>query len=865
MSQQNIDFGSFPDDPDADAIRTAFQKTQENFNELYQLQTSSGVLSINRAKKEKGITVNPTTGNVVISNDFYQLKVKTQSLGVGLIPGSELDQIIIDSGLSNLWIDLLDNTVINESLIVGNISPGSPNVTIANGNVQATGNILSSNANLGNLVIANFANVAGNIISNNITANANVSANNVNVSNTVYTFDLSATGTATIATANILANLTSGNANLGNLAIANNVNVTSNLNVLGHANFVGNIVAGNANLGNLAEANFVNVASNINVTNTVAAGNVRTDNLLYANGVPWDLQHPVGNAGEIQYNDGSNNFAASPNLIFDAANSNLNVIGNVNASYFSGDGGGLSNLNVDAGTRIVNGDSNVDIPNIDGNVVVSINGAANTVEFGQTVTKFNTDIDANGHFGFFEEVSVTGEITTPNLFVTTGIASLGNVDIVKIFGGVDGQVLTTDGTGTLRWDNGGIGSTGATGATGPQGAIGSTGSTGPIGATGIGATGATGLTGATGIQGATGDKYFTTSNSTLTIGLGPKSLNVSTGLAYATGQEIIIAYSLAQRMFATVASYNSATGVMVADVTSIVGSGTFSSWQVNLAGAAGIPGATGATGVIGPAGLVEGPTAPVDTTVLWYDTSVPGIDGVGATGATGPSGGPTGATGLTGSQGATGQAGATGATGDSGATGATGLGATGATGLAGPTGATGVQGATGPIGATGPSLSNATTIDVTDTNGLTTTFYPTFVENRTTTQTLRADVDLTFRTDTNTLSTGNISLAGNYIRSVATGISAAGSTQGTATAITKDINVVSTVSASQGVVLPTAIAGMVIIVNNTSATSLNVYPASGATINSLATNAAYTHVAGGSLQYYAVSSTQWYTVGASYA
>ena len=110
-----------------------------------------------------------------------------------------------------------------------------------------------------------------------------------------------------------------------------------------------------------------------------------------------------------------------------------------------------------------------------------------------------------------------------------------------------------------------------------------------------------------------------------------------------------------------------------------------------------------------------------------------------------------------------------------------------------------------------------------------------------------------------------MSVGGNYLRSVQTSISAAGATQGTATALTKDISIVSTVSAGQGVVLPTAIAGMVLIVNNTSATSLNVYPAVGAVINTLATDAAYTHVAGASLQYYAISSTQWYTVGASYA
>ena len=31
MAQKNIDFGTFPDDPNADAIRTAFSKVQDNF------------------------------------------------------------------------------------------------------------------------------------------------------------------------------------------------------------------------------------------------------------------------------------------------------------------------------------------------------------------------------------------------------------------------------------------------------------------------------------------------------------------------------------------------------------------------------------------------------------------------------------------------------------------------------------------------------------------------------------------------------------------------------------------------------------------------------------------------------------------
>jgi hypothetical protein len=51
---------------------------------------------------------------------------------------------------------------------------------------------------------------------------------------------------------------------------------------------------------------------------------------------------------------------------------------------------------------------------------------------------------------------------------------------------------------------------------------------------------------------------------------------------------------------------------------------------------------------------------------------------------------------------------------------------------------------------------NAVTVDITDTNGLTTIYYPTFVENRTTAQIARADVNFTYRTDTNTLTVGDI-------------------------------------------------------------------------------------------------------------
>jgi hypothetical protein len=58
---------------------------------------------------------------------------------------------------------------------------------------------------------------------------------------------------------------------------------------------------------------------------------------------------------------------------------------------------------------------------------------------------------------------------------------------------------------------------------------------------------------------------------------------------------------------------------------------------------------------------------------------------------------------------------------------------------------------TGNVTGNADSSTVSSTIDITNTNGLTTVYYPTFVENRSAGQILRGDVDLTYRTDTNTL------------------------------------------------------------------------------------------------------------------
>lgn len=88
-----------------------------------------------------------------------------------------------------------------------------------------------------------------------------------------------------------------------------------------------------------------------------------------------------------------------------------------------------------------------------------------------------------------------------------------------------------------------------------------------------------------------------------------------------------------------------------------------------------------------------------------------------------------------------------------------------------------------------------------------------------------------------------------------------GSSQGTATLITKYFTNVTTAAASTGLVLPTAIIGRVFRVKNNGANMINVYPALGATINTLSSNTPFTIAnAGINSTFIATSGTSWETL-----
>ena len=91
---------------------------------------------------------------------------------------------------------------------------------------------------------------------------------------------------------------------------------------------------------------------------------------------------------------------------------------------------------------------------------------------------------------------------------------------------------------------------------------------------------------------------------------------------------------------------------------------------------------------------------------------------------------------------------------------------------------------------------------------------------------------------------------------VTSGIVAAGTTQGTATALTSTLNGLGTVAAGSGVILYAGSAGDCQIVYNAGLNPVNVYPPTGAKINQIAANSPHVLPINTACEYWFLSSTQ---------
>ena len=110
------------------------------------------------------------------------------------------------------------------------------------------------------------------------------------------------------------------------------------------------------------------------------------------------------------------------------------------------------------------------------------------------------------------------------------------------------------------------------------------------------------------------------------------------------------------------------------------------------------------------------------------------------------------------------------------------------------------------------------------------------------------------------LSATTVTASGNLVVKVST-VAATGSSNTDAAALSGGFNVVSAADGTKGVILAAPVAGTVVIVKNTVAAILKIYPNSGAAINGLtATTGSYNIAASTSTILVAQSATQWYSI-----
>lgn len=105
----------------------------------------------------------------------------------------------------------------------------------------------------------------------------------------------------------------------------------------------------------------------------------------------------------------------------------------------------------------------------------------------------------------------------------------------------------------------------------------------------------------------------------------------------------------------------------------------------------------------------------------------------------------------------------------------------------------------------------------------------------------------------------DLTSSGDHTASITAAVTAAGTVQGDATALTKTFNVITTATANQGVKLPTAAAGLLYTVVNGTSVNVKVYPNTSGTLNGGSANAAIDLAAGATHQLVGTSATNWNT------
>lgn len=413
MAQQNIDFGSFPNDPAADPIRAAFQKAQNNFTELYQTTLSTGVIEVVTGA---GLAQNRTTGNITISANISNIRLSTgssNSLVFGTSTTPTAKTVTTVSSITPIYIDLAptittSNATFTSSLSTANFAvSGFVNTSLLPGQHEVY-NLGSPSRRWKDLFLSGNSLSLGAVTLNEV--NGALVVPNVTVSGNV-------------AAGNITAGYVSGN-----LTTAAQPNITS--------------------VGTLAQLEVAGAATanSMTVTGAFSAGTI-TGNVVLPPGAT--LTAPGSNM-QIMFND-SGDAAAVSGMMFDKANTLLTIQGNITSGNISTTG----NASI-SGNAVITGNIGVNkvvaSGNVEGNNIITLGVVSTQAGITTGANLLITGITGTGSPSNLVTVTFATQTTIPfasgSTITISGVLPAGYNGTWAVVTGTDSSITFTSALNT---------------------------------------------------------------------------------------------------------------------------------------------------------------------------------------------------------------------------------------------------------------------------------------------------------------------------------------------------------------------------------------------------------------------------------
>lgn len=968
MTQKNIDFGSFPDDPSAESIREAFQKIEENFTELYNTTLSTGVYEV---KPGSGLRteLGRITGNVTVYANVSNVTIKTSS---SLVVKPETSGVYSNTATvydTTPFVLGLANTITTSNAVFVN--------STVSGNLAISGKVTTS--------LLPISNETLDLGSSSLKwKDLYLSGKTLTLGEQTISSDSSGVIVSTgIVTGNLDVGTISADYVSGQVVDPEQPNITK-VGILQGLEVSGDITSGNISLTGNLQTLAIN-AQTMNVSGAFSAGTI-TGTLILPPGATIDAPGGEDANMQIVFNDNGKQ-AAVPGLQFNKTSALLTIQGNVEGGNLITSGALDVSLAANVGSLNSEGDVNATGTVYGGNIIsLGILTATDTITAGNLTTAGYLEVTGTASLGAITTttidgtvVSVSGNVSGANLVASgllqvDGAASVGSLTTSGEVSAatlratadaiIDGNVNSTDGSfvtvnGSLSGAS--LYSSGLADITGDffgRANVTADGILTVVGNSSLGNVVASGVVGMA--NGAKVANTLTIGSSlaiTATEGTGTVAtltFNLQSFPPFAVGQ-IITVQGLTPTTYNTTSSgvtvlsctneevtySSSATGSMITSGT-VTSSGTglsvtgnISGTNLNIAGIlragdtefanvntvglmtvsqtvtagnlstsgtltsgnavisnitnVGLISATGniTAGNISTAGLIKTTgTANVGSLVVVADAGVSGNATISGT-VTGALFSGSGASLSDLNSIAIGTVVSITATAGNGTTATltfsnagyipfyigqsitvSGLSPAGYNGTFTVTAATSTtvsytNATTGSMSVSGTVRGGSRTLssqnaDNATTAGIVTTAAQTNITSLGT---------LTGLTLNGALSGTSISASGFMLSSVNAGISATGTDINSAYGLTKQINVVTSATwgTADGVRLPATTLGMTVIIINTTASNMKVYPPSGSAINSLTTNVYHQLGAGARLMFVATSTSQWYSLTGVYA